>query len=65
MSQRPIIQVAELVGVGMQTGAYERPYFLIETMLTSDGPRSRVCDGRWETYLGADAERKRRIEAMK
>lgn len=30
-----------------------KPYRIIETVITTDGPRSRICDGCWETFVEA------------
>lgn len=37
-----------------------QPYRLLETNLTSDGPRTRVADGTWKTYDDALAEQRKR-----
>lgn len=37
-------------------------YRLIETNMTSDGPRSRLCDGRYETLAEAQAGAVKRRE---
>lgn len=37
-------------------------WFIIETYWTSDGPRTRVCDGRYETLLEAEEARLKRQE---
>lgn len=58
MSKFPIFQVGELVA-----GTPPLPtakFFLLETDFTSDGPRTRVCSGRWNTYIEANTERERR-----
>ena len=44
---KPIFQIAKLVS-GLSVHM-RRPWFIMETRLTSDGPRTRICDGRWET----------------
>lgn len=42
-----------------------QPWFLMETTFTSDGPRSRLCDGRWTTQEEAQTELDRRKAASK
>lgn len=39
-----LIQIAKLTGE-----AIPRPYRLIETYMTSEGPRTRVCSGAYRT----------------
>lgn len=29
------------------------PWFMVETYYTSDGPRTRICNGRWATLQQA------------
>lgn len=57
---KTILQVAELVA---KPEWDKRPgrWFLTETVFTSDGPRTRICDGRWLTQEEAEAERDRRL----
>lgn len=60
MSEKPmqfsdtwrLIQVVCLVGASNQ-----RPYRLIETYTTSEGPRTRVCSGAYRTFDEADHRR--------
>lgn len=59
MSNRPILQLAKLVG-----GPVFKPWLLIETYLTSEGMRTRVCSGRWGSEEEARAEMVKRQEAM-
>lgn len=40
-----------------------RPYRLLEVYITSDGWRSRICDGTFETFELAKAEYDRKQEA--
>lgn len=40
----PIFNIAEQVSPPTR-----RPFFIVETNFTSDGPRSRICSGRWAT----------------
>jgi len=35
-------------------------YFMIETYLTSEGLRTRVCSGRWKTLEAAQEELRKR-----
>lgn len=55
----PYFWLAELVGT---TGSTTKRFFILETTVTSDGPRTRVCDGRWGTQDEAEAELKVREE---
>lgn len=55
VAKRPksMFQLAQLVsGPGHET----KPWFIIETNYTSDGPRTRMCGGRWATRVAAQAE---------
>jgi hypothetical protein len=56
------IQIAEMV-----SPYSAKPFFLVETNDTSDGPRSRVCDGRWATQDEAHGEliKRMQVEAAK
>ena len=38
-----------------------KPFKLIELIDTSDGLRSRICDGQWSTLEEAQAEIKNRL----
>lgn len=42
-----------------------RPYRIIETLVTSDGMRSRICEGCWTTFdeAKADLEAKENTDA--
>lgn len=40
-----------------------RPFRLVETYLTADGPRSRICNGAWHTLDEAEAVRQAHIKA--
>lgn len=42
----PYYQVAKIVSPADEP-EQSRPYFLVETIYTSDGPRSRICSGRY------------------
>jgi hypothetical protein len=41
----------------------QHPFFIMETYLTLDGPRTRICSGRWDTQEQADAALKEKIDA--
>jgi hypothetical protein len=54
--RKPFFQLAKLVD-----GTPDRkPWFIIETHITSDGPRTRVCDGRWPNDAEAAHEMRKR-----
>lgn len=42
----------------------DRPFRLLETIITSDGPRSRVCDGTWKFEAEARFELATRSVAL-
>lgn len=42
--------------------ASEHCWFLIEVVLTKDGYRSRLCQGRWKTFDEAKKELDRHVE---
>lgn len=58
MSEKPmqfsdtwrLIQIAHFVG----PGEIPRPYRLIETYMTSEGPRTRVCSGAFRDFEEAN-----------
>jgi hypothetical protein len=56
------LEVAQLVSIWSS-----KPFFLVETNITSDGPRTRVCDGRWATQDEAHGEliKRMQVEAAK
>jgi hypothetical protein len=54
---KPVIQIAEMI-----SPYSAKPFFLVETNITSDGPRSRVCDGRWATQEEAHVELGKRMQ---
>lgn len=39
-----------------------RPFRIIETYQTSDGPRTRIVDGHWPTYNEAWEELEKRVK---
>jgi hypothetical protein len=49
-----IIQVMKMV----QPPDDPRPYRLVETFVTSEGMRSRICSGTFDTFERADGRRK-------
>lgn len=51
----PYYQIAQIVA-GENCLEAKKPWFVIETNLTSDGPRTRICDGRWGTKEEAFAD---------
>ena len=53
--KEPSISVVECV-FGPSIGAF----FLVETYHTSEGPRTRVCSGRWKTLKEAQEELQKR-----
>lgn len=61
MSNEPdnwrLIQIAKLTGENVP-----RPYRLIETYMTSEGPRTRVCSGNFATLEDA-GQMKAQLEA--
>lgn len=46
--QKSLLQIAELVA-GPPGEDISKPWFIVETFMSIDGPRTRICDGRWET----------------
>lgn len=54
-----LLHVAELKSV-----LFRARFFILETTHTSDGLRTRVCDGRWETQEAAEQEVKDREQRM-
>src|SRR5882757_5697305 len=34
----------------------DKPFMIIETVQTSDGPRSRICDGRFRSFAEAEGK---------
>jgi hypothetical protein len=60
----PYYQIAQLVS-GPTGREASHPWFMMETNLTSDGPRTRLCDGRWKTKEEALADMERRIRKEK
>lgn len=60
---RPILQLAQLV-VWDDTPRSHAPWFIIETYLTSEGARTRVCSGRWKTKEEAGSVLIERKKAM-
>lgn len=42
-----------------------RPYRLVETYISTDGPRTRVCSGSWETQEEVEKELEKREEKQR
>jgi hypothetical protein len=60
---KKILQVAVLVDGPEDDSAMNKlPWFLLETTFTTDGLRTRICNGRWGSREEALAELKRREE---
>lgn len=58
----PIYQIAKIVAAShSDVAAILRPFRIVETNLTIDGPRSRICDGSWATQEEAEAALKEKI----
>lgn len=53
MSNFNIIQVMKIVS----PEGLPRPYRLVETFVTSEGMRSRICSGCWDTFGEAEFQR--------
>jgi hypothetical protein len=61
-AERPSTSTPPIFTVCKILSSVERPYFIVETAMTSDGPRERICEGRWFTELQAADECTRRRE---
>lgn len=57
MNERPTLAILEQVDPPIT-----RPFRLVETYISSDGYRSRICSGAWATRDEAEADRQRRIK---
>lgn len=57
---KPKLQIAQII-----TPNEKNKWFLLETTVTTDGFRTRVCDGRWDTLRKVQEEKTRREELMK
>lgn len=53
-SSWPMYQLAEVVSMSHTETLPSKPWFIVETYLTSDGPRTRICDGKWATRAEAE-----------
>lgn len=62
MSAFPIYQIAQITATSHSETAMLRPFRIMETNLTIDGPRSRICDGSWATQEQAEAALKEKID---
>lgn len=58
---KSIFQVACLIAAPDEREMHT-PWVVIETYWTSDGPRTRFCNGRWNTQEEAEAERALRMK---
>lgn len=63
MASFPIYVVAQCVSCPDSSIVLNKPFFIMETYLTLDGPRTRICSGRWDTQEQADAALKEKIDA--
>lgn len=62
MATFPIYVVAKCVSTPSGV-SLDKPFFLMETYLTLDGPRTRMCDGRWHTQEAAEIVLKEKMNA--
>lgn len=51
----PLLQLAQLTD-GPPSEASRGKWFIVETYLSTNGPRTRLCDGRFNTRAEAQAE---------
>lgn len=63
MATFPIYTIARCISCPDQSVSLQHPFFIMETYLTLDGPRTRICSGRWDTQEQADAALKEKIDA--
>lgn len=61
MATFPIHVIAKCVACSKSDVSLLKPFFILETNLTIDGPRTRVCNGRWATQEEAEAALKEKI----
>lgn len=57
MNERNTIQIFQQIDPPTS-----RPFRLIEVMITSDGYRSRLCEGSFYTFDEAEVDRQERIK---
>lgn len=57
----PILNVIETVGYPKPT----LPFRLIETTLTVDGLRTRICDGAWSTLGEAQTQLNAKLDEIR
>lgn len=55
MAMKPIFQLANIVSLRPDGSEEPKPWLVLETRITSDGMRTRICDGRYKTRQGAEA----------
>lgn len=63
MATFPIYTVAKCVSCPDSSIVLNKPFFILETYLSLDGPRTRMCNGRWDTLAQANAALKEKIDA--
>lgn len=63
MKRKSFFQIAQLVAGPPGDPAWLRPWFICETVITSDGPRTRICNGRWRTEEQAQRALKEKEDA--
>jgi hypothetical protein len=61
MATFPIYAVAKCVSCPDSSIVLNKPFFILETYLTLDGPRTRMCNGRWGTQEQAEAALKEKM----
>lgn len=61
MAKFPIYTIAYAVSCPDKMISLTRPFFIVETYLTLDGPRTRICKGRWNTLVEAEAALKEKM----
>lgn len=62
MKQKSLFQIGQLVE-GPPWEDMSRPWFICETVFTSDGLRTRICNGRWAKREDAEAALKEKEDA--
>lgn len=63
MATYPIYAVAECISCPDNNIALTKRFFIVETYLSLDGPRTRICAGRWDTLGQAEAALKEKMDA--
>lgn len=62
MAKFPIYSVAEVISCPDPAVKLRNRFFILETYLTLDGPRTRICAGRWDTQEQAEAALKEKMD---